>query len=268
MNVNHQYFEANKALWNTKARLHLEGTFYNIPAFKAGKTTMNKIELDEMPDLRDKEVLHLQCHFGQDSISMARAGAKVTAIDFSDEALEIARNFSNELNVPVNFIESNVLTIDEVLDQKFDIVFSSYGVICWFGALDIWAKQIYDHLKPNGIFQLVEFHPTLWMVDFPTQKIAYNYFGDGKPYEEINTETYGNKEVKMHEKEYFWVHSLGQVMQALTNAGLKINSFNEYDYSPYECFERMEKRAEGEFIYKINDILLPMIYSLQCIKPE
>lgn len=261
------YFEANKVYWDNRAKYHVESKFYDVPAIKAGATSLNKIELNEMPSLEGKDVLHMQCHFGLDSISFCRMGANVTAVDLSSQSIFEAKKLANELGLSINFIESNVLSMDEVLDkQEFDFIYTSYGSICWLPDLDLWAKQLSKHLKSGGHFYMAEFHPTLWMFDHQKKSIAYKYFGHDEPYMEESLGSYAEADAPIKNKEYFWSHSIGEVCTSLTGQGLKIDFLNEYDYSPYNCFENMEMRKKDEFIYQINGNLLPMIFSIQCSK--
>lgn len=268
MTEHQQYFDLNKEHWDIKAKYHVESKFYDVPAFKAGKTTLTEIELSELPDVNGKSLLHLQCHFGMDSISLERMGAKVTAIDFSTNAIEEANKLNEELGSTVKFIESNVLNIDEVLNEKYDIIYTSYGVICWLPELETWAKQIKKHLKDGGIFYLVEFHPTLWMFDHPTGKIGYRYFNDGSPYIETVKGTYADFEADLQSTECFWSHSFMDICNALINQGLKIDFLHEFDFSPFNCFENMEMRKDKQFVYKNNDVLVPATFSIQCSNGE
>ena len=144
------YKEINRQAWNIKTAIHIDSDFYDNDSFLKGRNTLNSIELDMLGDVHGKSILHLQCHFGQDSISLARMGAEVTAVDLSEKAIENARIFSKQLGFDVNFICSDIYDLPEILDQKFDIVFTSYGVIGWLPDLDSWAQLISNYLKPHG----------------------------------------------------------------------------------------------------------------------
>jgi 2-polyprenyl-3-methyl-5-hydroxy-6-metoxy-1,4-benzoquinol methylase len=137
-----QIFEANKEAWNKRTGVHKDSAFYDVASFKTGKSTLNKIDVEEVGDVKGKSLLHLQCHFGMDTLSWAREGAVVTGMDLSDEAIEYAKQLSNELNIPAEFICCNVYDLKDHLDKKFDIVFTSYGVIGWLPDLDKWAEII------------------------------------------------------------------------------------------------------------------------------
>ena len=165
MAIKIEYLNTNKQLWNNKVSHHIESDFYKMDYFLAGNTSLNTIELDLLGNIEGKSVLHLQCHFGQDSISLAKLGAKVTAIDFSEIAIEKAKEIATQTNTNVNFISCNIYDLPNLIDKKFDIVFTSYGTICWLPDIMKWAGLVSHFLKPNGQFVFVDFHPVIWMYD-------------------------------------------------------------------------------------------------------
>ena len=174
--MKNDYKEVNKASWNKVVDEHYNSKFYDVEGFLAGKSSLNSIELDLMPQIKDKKILHLQCHFGMDSISFARLGADVTAVDFSENAIEKAKELAKLCQQDVNFIVSDVYDLPHILNEKFDYVFTSYGVIGWLPDMNKWAKVISHFLKPNGALILAEFHPVLWMFSNDFDKVVYSYF--------------------------------------------------------------------------------------------
>src|SRR5690606_19279998 len=128
-----------------------------------GKNTLPEIDIELLGNIKGRSVLHLQCHFGQDSLSMARMGAKVTGIDLSDKAIEEAQKINAVLNLNAKFICCNVYDTLDHINNQFDIVYTSYGVIGWLPDLDKWATIISKSLKPGGKLIFVEFHPVVWM---------------------------------------------------------------------------------------------------------
>ena len=167
------YFDANKEAWNKKTALHKDSAFYDLASFKAGKSSLNKLEVEELGDVKGKTLLHLQCHFGMDTLSWANEGANATGIDISDEAIKLAKDLSNELAIPAEFICCNLYDTTKFTKRKFDIVFTSYGAIGWLPDLDKWAQQISQSLKPGGIFYIAEFHSIMWMMDDDFTFIKY-----------------------------------------------------------------------------------------------
>ncbi|MEO0339190.1 MAG: class I SAM-dependent methyltransferase, partial [Bacteroidota bacterium] len=197
------YLSANKKLWNDKTKVHVKSKFYDIPGFVAGDSSLNAIELGLLGDISGKTILHLQCHFGQDSLSLARMGAKVTGIDLSDEAIKTANDLNQQLGLDAEFICCDVLSIDQYLTEQYDIIFTSYGVTGWLPSLERWGKLIAQFLKPDGQFLIVEFHPVVWMFDEPVEKIAYSYFNVAPIIEEAEG-TYTDKEAPIKNIAYYW----------------------------------------------------------------
>lgn len=254
------YQDTNRDAWNKRVSAHLESEFYDVEGWKSGKTSMNSIELELLGDVRGKSILHLQCHFGQDTLSLARMGANVVGVDLSDEAIVAARKLNAELGLEAEFVESDVLELSGKINRKFDIVFTSYGTIGWLPDLDQWAKTISHHLKPGGKLVFVEFHPVVWMFDDAFEKIEYRYFKD-EPLVETSNETYVDSKT-LEKTEISWNHSLSEVFHALENNGLILKSFDEFDYSPYNCFSGMKKIGDRKFIIEKYGNKLPLVYSL------
>ena len=260
-----KYFKTNKATWNKKAIVHTQTDMYNMEAFKAGQTSLMPYELKAMGNVDGKSLLHLQCHFGQDTLSWARLGAASVGVDISDEAIKIAQALNDELQLNAKFICCNVLDTSKYVSQQFDIVFTSYGVIGWLPNLKPWAKMIAERLKPGGVFYMAEFHPIVWMFDYLQNppKLRYGYMQDEVIYEEYQG-TYADENSKMISKEYGWNHGLSEVINALIEAGLTIDYLNEYDESPYNVMPDLSKTESG--MYVTNDKLYPLIFEVKATK--
>lgn len=259
------YLEINKAAWNEKTDVHIKSEFYNQDAFLSGKTSLNSIELDLLGDVRNKSILHLQCHFGQDTISLSRMGAVATGVDLSDNAIKKANVIATQLGTNTQFVCSDIYELPNNLNEKFDIVFTSYGTIGWLPDLEKWASVISSFLKPKGKFIMADFHPFIWMFDDNFEKIGYNYFKD-KPIIETIEGTYANKESKIVSKTISWNHSTSELLNSLLKNDLKLNAFNEYDYSPYNCFNEMEEFEPKKFRIKHLENKIPMVYSVVATK--
>ena len=163
MSIN--YIKINRDSWNNKTEYHVKSAFYDVERFLDGESSIQDIELNLMGDVRGKSLLHLQCHFGQDTISLERLGAKVTGVDLSDKSIEIARQLAESTESAASFICCNIYDLPSYLNESFDIVFTSYGTIGWLPDLNKWAEIIARFLKPGGQFIFVEFHPVVWMFD-------------------------------------------------------------------------------------------------------
>jgi 2-polyprenyl-3-methyl-5-hydroxy-6-metoxy-1,4-benzoquinol methylase len=261
---NQIFFEANKSLWNEKTKFHEDSDFYDMPSFLDGKNSLQTIELEALGDIRGKKILHLQCHFGQDSLSMARMGAEVTAIDFSSEAIQLAKKLNKQLGLSVNFIEGNVYEAADLIHETFDIVFTSYGVIAWLPNLNSWAEIIHQMLKPNGYFYIVEFHPLFYIFD-DNKEVKYPYFNTGKVFKEIVQGTYADPNADLAQEEYFWCHSLEEVIRPFIKLNMVIEDFREFDFSPYNCFPNLEENERGKFALNFP-FKLPHVFSLKARK--
>ena len=255
------YRDINKKLWNDKVDFHLASEFYDQKGFMAGRSSLNGIELAYLQDIAGKKILHLQCHFGQDTISLSRMGAHVTGVDFSDKAIQVAQQTATALQDDTRFICCDVYDLPNHLDEKFDMVFTSYGTIGWLPDLDRWAKVISHFLKPGGELVFVEFHPVVWLFDANFERIAYSYFNTETIVE--NTEgTYADKDAPIANQSASWNHPTGEVLNALIQNGLTIERFDEFDYSPYDCFNGTVEFEPGKFrIASLGD-KIPMVFAL------
>ena len=263
------YFSANKELWNKRTAVHKDSAFYDLAGFKSGKNILTSIELNELGDVKGKSMLHLQCHFGMDSLCWSRMGAKVTGVDLSDAAITEARKLNDEMHLDAKFVCCNVYDLyenDHGL-STYDIIFTSYGVVGWLPDLDKWATIIARYLKPGGIFYIAEFHPVVWMFDDDFKSIIYSY----EKREVIETDsqgTYTDRNADIKSKEYSWNHSVSEVMNALIQHGLQIQSHNEFMYSPYPCFNNVVENKEGNWWIKGLEDKIPMVYSIKAINEQ
>jgi SAM-dependent methyltransferase len=265
MDNQNDYLNINKATWNNKTDVHIASDFYDNEGFLNGKSTLQSIELDLLGDINGKKILHLQCHFGQDTMTFSRMGAKATGIDLSDRAIEKAREFAQQLNLDTTFICCDIYDLPNHLDEKFDIVFTSYGTIGWLPDLDKWANVVSHFLKPNGKFIFVEFHPVVWMFDDYFKEVHYNYFNVETIIED-ESGTYADRYSDIKAQTITWNHPTSEVLNALINSGLELKSFNEYDYSPYNCFKETEEFEPNKFRIKHLENKIPMVFSIVATK--
>jgi len=259
------YKDINKKLWDAKTEIHIKSEFYGMDSFLAGETSLKEIELDLLRDISGKSILHLQCHFGQDSLSLARMGAKVTGLDISDIAIEKAKILSTQMNLAADFVCCDVYSAKEHIHQKFDVVFATYGTIGWLPDIYKWADIVCHFLNPGGRLVFVELHPMLWMYDATFTTIIHRYFNTG-PIIEETPGTYADKQADIQLQEIGWNHGLAEVISALLAKGLVLNDFKEYDYSPHNCFLGMEEVGRSRYVIEHLGNKLPMTYSLVMIK--
>ena len=261
-----EFLENNRSLWNGWTRLHKPSRFYDIERFKAGKSSLEPLELAEVGDVAGKSLLHLQCHFGMDTLSWARLGAQVTGVDFSDEAVRLASALAAELNIPARFVRSNVYDLPQHLgDERFDIVYTSYGVLAWLPDLYAWAEVIAHCLKPGGFFYVVEFHPLFEMLDDAGARFAYPYFGAPRPLELRATGSYAAREATDFEHEEFnWPHPLSEVINAVVRAGLRLEYVHEFDYVWHAAaYTHLDEFEPGKGRVRGPMGLLPHMFSLR-----
>tara|TARA_B100001250_G_scaffold48722_1_gene38160 strand:+ start:1866 stop:2672 length:807 start_codon:yes stop_codon:yes gene_type:complete len=254
------YIKINKEAWNKRTPIHLNSNFYNNTLFKQELNSLKPIEIEALGSVKGKSLLHLQCHFGQDSISLAKMGAKVTGVDFSNIAIAEARKLAHELNASVRFVEDDVLNL--TLGKEFDVIFSSYGVLGWLPDLNQWGGKIAQHLKKDGVFLLTEFHPFLELI----KNNGYDYFYNSKPDVEVANGSYTDGGNNLTTKTCWWNHSLTEIFEALENNGLKLKLFKEYDYSPF-CLEGMVKFKNGKYVLKNRgNLSTPYVFNLKAVK--
>ncbi len=255
------YINKNKIAWDGRVEPHYESDFYDVKGFIAGNCSLNAIELDLLGDVKGKKILHLQCHFGQDSISLARMGARVTGVDFSEAAIEKGKELAAETNVDINFVCCNIYDLKKYLDEEFDIVFTSYGTIGWLHDLNAWANIVSHYLKPNGQFVFAEFHPVVWMFDDEFKHIKYSY-SRSEPIIECIEGTYADNNADIKQEHITWNHGMGHVLNSLISVGIYIQQVNEYDYSPYNCFNNTVEIKPKQFRIKHLENKIPMVYSV------
>jgi SAM-dependent methyltransferase len=262
------HLQTNRKLWDHWTKQHEQSPFYDLEGFKAGKDRLRSIELEELGDVRGKSLLHLQCHFGMDTLSWARRGATVTGVDFSEQSIALAQSLSRELNIPAKFCCSDIENLPNLLSGEFDIVFTSYGVLHWLRDLRRWGEVIAHFLKPGGIFYIVEDHPffRVFSSDDSTEPQARNqYFFSTEP-DHVETQDYASPESSERRQFYIWNHSLGEVLNALITAGLTIEFLHEFPYAARAKFPFMERGEDGWWRLTSQHGTIPFLFSLQARK--
>lgn len=261
-----QYLDVNRALWDRWTKIHAASAFYDVEGFSAGRTTLMPLEREELGDVTDQTLLHLQCHFGLDTLSWAREGARVTGVDFSPEAIILARSLSDRLNIPATFLCSDIFDLRTVLDERFDIVFTSYGVLPWLPDLTQWAHLIAHYLQPGGTFYIVEFHPFLAMLDDAGEKLKHTYFHTPEPRRYEEEGSYADPEADILHPSYEWVHGLGDVVTALLTAGLTLEYVHEFPYSTYRWPPYLEEEQPGRYTWKNHPYAFPLMFSIKATR--
>ena len=264
-----EYLTANRKLWNAWAKVNLDSPLFDVEGFVAGGgRDLDEICLAGPGDVSGKSLLHLQCHFGQDTLSWARLGARATGLDLSDVAIAEAGALAKELGIPARFVEGNVYDAPALLGgERFDLVFTSYGVLGWLPRLEPWARAVAGCLAPGGVFHLVEFHPAAWIWDEPFERVVHPYDAPGEPILSDESGTYADPSAPVRLRDVGFNHGLGSVVTALLDQGLVLERLVELDWSPYDIFPDMEEVAPGRFRMRRFGRNLPLVYGLAARRP-
>ena len=262
--------ESNREMWDEWAMLHLDSEHYDVDSFKKGKCSLYPVAVEEVGEVSGKSLLDLMCHFGKDTLSWARRGAKVTGVDFSENAIKIARSLTDELKLDAEFICCNLYELPQNLDRQYDIVYTSAGVLCWLPDLEEWGRVIAQFLKSGGFFYILEGHPFLNMLldEDPNSvkpEILRSYFYTPEPEVYQSEGSYsGDKTSKIHTGKE-WTHSLGDIVNSLISAGLRIEFLHEYPYIFFKAMPYMKQDSEGS--WRIPGDKIPLIFTLKAMKP-
>ena len=270
------YFEVNKEHWNAATPLHLgPGEVYDVEAFKKGESTLLSVERELLGDVSGKSILHAQCHIGVDSMSLARLGAQVTGVDFSEEAIGAARSLNDECGLDCEFICCNIYDLPAHLDAQFDIVYASYGVLCWLPDIPRWCQLLADRLRANGTFVVIEGHPFSCCIkndqSHPHPYIYRNYFRLNEPEfcpADDEERDYHAIDKPVGKPTYEWQHTLSNIVNAVAGAGLVIETLGEYPQAPGRGADNpeMKKGADGYFRFPAENSLYPMLLSVKAVK--
>ena len=267
-----RYLGTNRKSWDDRVAVHVGSDFYDAAGFKAGNCTLKSVEVEELGDVAGKSLLHLQCHFGLDSLSLARKGARVTGVDFSERAISAARRLDEEENLGARFICSDVYELPRHLDDRFDIVFTSYGVLCWLPDLRRWAAVIESCLKPGGFFYIAEHHRFTSIFDDEKSvtdlRVTEPYFHEPEPYRYVDTGTYACRDDETTYEGCEWTHSMADIVDSLIGVGLQIEFFHEFPFTDWKAFPILEQDREGWWRMPAGKPDLPLMFSIKASRPE
>ena len=273
---------ANLANWNERVPIHR--ATYGIDALTGDPRHLTQVVRTDLaalarylPDgVAGTDLCHLQCHIGTDTVSLARAGARVTGVDFSAPALEAAANLATSLGIEADWVHADVLdaraAVDAALghERSFDVVYTSIGTIGWLGDLDRWASQVAALLRPGGLFYIRDGHPALYSLDEEAPELVtrYRYFNDGRAQAWDDPTSYTSADVLANTRTYEYPHPLSETLSAVLAAGLVIVGFDEGDTLPWKFSEAMVELPDGDFAFP--DPLrrfLPTTFTLVARKP-
>lgn len=256
--------ELNRRRWNELVPHHVASSFYDVEGFRSGRDSLLPVEIAEVGEVRGKRLLHLQCHFGLDTLSWARRGAEVTGLDFSSAAIATARSLAAELGLAARFVEGEVARAPELLPgERFDIVFTSYGVLGWNPDLAPWALAIARLLAPDGFLYVLDTHPLALVFD-EQRRLRYRYFGGGVADVEEVEGSYAAPQARLgNKREAFWVHPLSTVVEALLGAGLQLESLREFPFHVCALGPDERRREDGYWEHPATSGMLPRLFSLR-----
>lgn len=269
-----EYYAVNQANWNERAAIHLadEAGFYAIDSLLQGANLLTPIELGELGDLTGLRMAHLQCHIGTDTLSLARMGAgEVVGLDFSPQAIGIARDLARRTGLDVKFVEGSVYGAPALLGTGFDFAFTSWGTICWLGDIEAWARAAAGVLAPGGRFYFADTHPNALMfeVDEAGSLVPrYDYCNkDEAPLSFDDEYSYDGSSKKMTStRTYQWQYSIAQIVNALIKAGFTIDFLNEHETLPWQLYPTLEKGPDRLFRLPQGDVRMPLALSIGATK--
>lgn len=261
---------ANRQNWDDRVPLHEAA--YGLDAYDE-PTHISDVVSDDLPvlnrfvrggTLAELDVCHRQCHIGTDTISLARAGAIVTGVDFSEPALQAAEALANRVGVSATWVQTDVLDASNVVSGDFDIVYTSIGTICWLEDLDRWAAQIVALLRPGGTFFIRDGHPALLALDEGVQELTtrYPYFGDGRAQQWDDESTYAGDGKVAHPRTYERPHPLSEILGSLLRAGLRLLHFDEGRTLPWQFSPRMVEVSGGHAWPEAERNLIPCTFTI------
>lgn len=261
MNKDH---EINRGHWNDRTEAHYNHPEYKVKEFLSGEFDLHQLELEEVGDVKGKTLLHLQCHFGLDTLTWARKGATVTGIDISDTSIEFADKLAKEAGIKnARFIRTDLFDLPEKLDDEFDIVFTSYGAIWWMSDIEKWAQVAAQYVKKGGFFYIADDHPAANMFDGKKNVIEpYFHIGTERYYDETD---YCAKDLTI-EEEVGWRWSLADIINALITAGLTIEFLHEFPFCVYDKWPGFVKDANGWYYYPDRKNDIPLTFSIKACK--
>jgi SAM-dependent methyltransferase len=265
--------KANRANWDERVPVHLNAHSYDLTALRAGNGRLTSIEEQEIGRVDGLSILHLQCHFGRDSLTLAQRGARVTGLDFSGEAITAARKLAAELGLErrARFVQADVYEAPAAVaaPASFDRVFVTWGALNWLPDIGRWAKIVSHFLKPGGVLYLAEIHPTGYVFDDGTSAVGgmlgwcWPYFGR-EPHIDPAPRSYTQNAPEMQSGPiYEWLHPLAEIVTALCDAGLALTWLHEHDATPWwPTLSCLSRGADGLWRWPERP-WLPLSFSLQ-----
>ncbi|MEX1125024.1 MAG: class I SAM-dependent methyltransferase [Acidimicrobiia bacterium] len=266
------YRLANRANWDARVDIHFPSKEYGVDRFASDPTHLSDVvtfDKEKLGDVTGKSLIHLQCHIGTDTISWARLGAEVTGIDLSEKSIAAAELLSRLAATPGRFVVSELYDAPSVVPEKFDIVYTGAGAICWLPDIDGWARVVASFLDPGGVFYMREGHPMMWALDWEDMErlsVTLPYFETPDPFAEVKEETYAGDGVVVSPLNYTWNHGIGEILTALLDAGFRIDAVEEYDFCDWQGLDQMVQGDDGYWRLPDRPERLPLMWSVRATR--
>jgi SAM-dependent methyltransferase len=269
------YTEVNKANWDERVPAHAASPDYNVDRYLNDPEFLSDVVRFDLPllgDIRGLRGVHLQCHIGTDTISLARLGASMTGVDFSGPAVRQARALAEQTGADATFVESDVYDAAAAAGADYDLVFTGIGALCWLPSIRRWAGVVASLLRPGGRLFIREGHPMLWSLADPRPDgllvVEYPYFERDEPTVFDEAGTYVSTDVEFEQTiTHEWNHGLGEVISALLAEGMTITALTEHDSVPWEALPgQMTKLGNDEWRLTDRPWRLPHSYTLQAVR--
>jgi len=267
-----EWFDTNHRNWDERVPTHLASQSYDVEGFKKGGCTLRDFDLEALPDVEGKDLVHLQCHFGLDTLSWARRGARVTGLDFSGPAIQAAREIAADIGIDARFVEANVFDARKALGDgatiDYDIVYTGLGALCWLPDLERWADEAVGLVRPGGTLFLAEFHPFTDVFADEDLSVQYPYFQGAEPmvWEDEFSYVDGAPSLK-NRRCYEWFHPISEVLNVLAQCGLVLEQASEHDYTLFPRWPCLEQKEGKIFRLPEGTPSLPLIYTLRLRRP-
>ncbi|MEV4563846.1 class I SAM-dependent methyltransferase [Nonomuraea sp. NPDC049419] len=256
------YLRINRDNWNARVPVHVASSFYDVAGFRSGRSPLRAFEIEEVGEVTGRSLVHLQCHFGLDTLSWARLGAEVTGLDLSDAAIDQAERIAAECGIPARFVTADVYDAPEALGATYDIVYTGIGALVWLPDLARWAETVARLLKPGGFLYVADFHPFTEVLDDETgTKVTNDYFDRG-PHVWDYPHTYTGPEVLEHQTSVEFRHGMGEIVTAVANAGLRLEFLHEHDHTLFRRFGTFTER-DGGYRPPAGAPRIPLMFSLR-----
>lgn len=258
---------ANRAMWDERVSIHVNSDFYDVAGFKGGRVGVRPFEVEEMGEVAGLDLVHLQCHFGIDTIEWARRGARVTGLDFSAPAIAAAARMAADMGIDARFVTADLYDAVAALEAStFDVVYTGLGALLWLPDMVRWAQVVHALLRPGGFLYLSEFHPVADILGDDDLTVTLSYFTN-QPIRWDEPGTYTDPDVATERNlSYEWIHPLSEVVTALLDRGLVLEMLHEHDHTLFARWPFLEGRADGSYHLPAGMPVPPLMYSLRARK--